>query len=305
MASRRLTRYYSDMYDIQATVQTHSRPWRSPKRGQSLSLAACLLAGMTSALELDLKMPEAAAEHAETVTAAAHATDAELRQRFHLPLPTRVSIELAAPGRFAALLPNGELVRYDGLAAAGHQYVAVDLALVGRGTLKLPEVLRHELFHVAAGTLQLPRWFDEGMAMIFAGSLFPVDASEPPVRPQLTALSELEAGFTAPDARTIREAYTEAYLFTRHLLERLGEPAAVRFLEHRRTEPAADFYRQFRGVTGYDLEALHREFRLPYTRTRPPLWSLVKRVPLFAWLAMILVAGGILKWRRLKNKDEG
>lgn len=236
-------------------------------------------------------------------------THSELLRGYGLVLPQEIHVDILPPGKFGELKPGGKDIRYDGLAAASSRYVAVSTGYIGRPRLRLAEILRHELFHVAAGPLRLPRWFDEGLAMSFSGGFFPVGAIEAPTkRDPVPPVDALDLEFASADGRTVRDAYSDSYLFTRYLLEQVGRNAVKALLKTRRKAPEEDFQQQFHRVTGRDLDVLFRDYSSRHSTFLWRFWLLARQLPLFTWvfiiLAVVLVIGGLSKWRRYKSALE-
>ena len=264
---------------------------------------------MTAAVEVSVSAPEDIDVDEEAVRAEVLKAEVALENQWGLALPGAVQVAILPPSRFRRMAPGDEFIRYDGLAAAGESRVAIDARVPAESGLRFSEVLWHELFHIAVGPLNLPRWFDEGMAMHFTGGTFPVMAgAEPPARRVLPPVSTLDLEFASDSGEVIKEAYAEAFLFVEYLSKVLGDNALKNVLAARKADPAREFGRQFREVTGRDLDALFVEYRRRRATLLRSLWNGLRQVPLFAWLAILLVIGGILKRKRLwalLEREEG
>lgn len=285
----------------EATVQTAAAAALQARMMIVILTCLLLLAGPGTPLEVLVAAPDGEDGISNVVEAEARKADETLRNQWGLFLPKEVRVEILASSRFRQMEPGDEAIRYDGFAAAGEGYVAVDAMVLRHSSLRLPEVLWHEFFHVAAGPLKLPRWFDEGMAMLFTGSHFPVMGSpEPPKRRMIPPVSTLDREFASDDGTVVRDAYAESCLFVGYLADRLGKQKLKDILASRKADSDRDFYRQFQDATGYDADALFTEYRKSHASMLRSIWRGLRLVPLFAWLAVLLVVGGLLKWKRLR-----
>lgn len=130
-------------------------------------------------------------------------------------------------------VPSGGAPRWAaGLAHPGENLVLLDAQAIRReGGVG---IIRHELAHVALGELgssELPRWFQEGMAVLAAGewdtvsALAMVRAARAPI-----PLAELERGF--PEGYSdVQLAYAESASFVEFLLTTRGVPAVRGLVE--------------------------------------------------------------------------
>lgn len=164
-------------------------------------------------------------------------------------------------------------------------------------------VLRHEVAHVliarAAGRHPVPRFFDEGLAVVAAREWQLQDRSRllmavwPLAGKDLPALREDFAGGSLQAER----AYVVSAAFVRFLLEQEGGDAAARIL--RRIREGHSFDSAVRFGIGRPLEQIQAAFWKDVD-----VWQ--KWVPLisgstgFSLLLMVLIA---LAWRRRKKRD--
>ena len=97
--------------------------------------------------------------------------------------------------------------------------------LLRRGDLS--RALRHELAHVAlfdAASRDLPRWMNEGMAMVIAGE-------KHPERIRFGSLAQLEEALLPPGTHdTIRSAYGAAERLMARMIERYGKGKVLAML---------------------------------------------------------------------------
>lgn len=167
----------------------------------------------------------------------------------------------------------------------------------------LDDLLRHEVAHVligrAAGGRPVPRWFQEGLAMI-AGQSWGLED-----RGRLTLalfadrrvpLSELDGHFAGGQG-TVQRAYTVAGAFVRDLVERHGPRAPGEILSG--LADGLSFPEAYRRATGETLAAAEDSFW-----DRQTFWY--RWVPLLTssvtlWLAITLLAVGAMAKRRARD----
>jgi len=249
--------------------------------------------------------PASAAGQKDTIENVVVKADAELRQRYGLELPSALTIVLTGREGLARFVPGDERIRYDGVALAWKNTVAVDIE--SGSVINLVTVLRHELFHLAAAPADLPRWFDEGMAMMFSGDLFPVGGEQnemsasPPtdVTPPAASLDYL---FASPDGRNVRRAYIDSDLLVGKMVEIAGGARIRQLLEKRVKAPEKPFEVVLKEVTGIDVDALYRQ--IDAERKPSGIWRVIRffgSFSVFAYIAIVLVVGGIIKRKRLRE----
>jgi hypothetical protein len=167
----------------------------------------------------------------------------------------------------------------------------------------LDDVLLHETAHVlvarAAGGRPLPRWFQEGMAMI-AGRSWGLDD-----RTRLTlallvdrpvSLAELDGRFAGGQAE-VNRAYAVAGSFVRDLLDRYGPEAAPAILAG--VARGLSFADAFFAATGTSLASAEDSFWSRQTfwyRWMPVLTSSVT-----LWLLITLLALWAIRHRRRRD----
>ena len=159
----------------------------------------------------------------------------------------------------------------------------------------LDDVLLHETAHVlvarAAGGRPLPRWFQEGMAMI-AGRSWGLDDR---TRLTLALLVDRPVSLAALDGRFLRgqaevnRAYAIAGSFVRDLFERYGPEAAPRILEG--VARGLSFEDAFFAATGTTLASAEDSFWsrqtfwyrwVPVLTSSATLWLLITLLALWA-----------------------
>ncbi len=171
----------------------------------------------------------------------------------------------------------------------------------------LEDLLRHEVAHVlaarAAGGRPLPRWFDEGLAMIAGGTWGADDHArlllELMVEPGVP-LARLDRRF-AGNQRQVAGAYAVAGAFVRELVQRRGAAAPGRILAA--VAAGVPFPAAFRAGTGATLEQAEREFWRRHSLER---WLPLATSSTTLWLGvtlLVLVAAGAARRRRRRDAD--
>ena len=155
----------------------------------------------------------------------------------------------------------------------------------------LNEVLLHEIGHIlahrAAGEQPLPRWFDEGLAMMVARRWDLEDRARlvwAMVSDTEVSLNELNTLFNKNET-SVRRAYVLAYAFTRDLLEHTGQDTPKRILA--KIQQGLPFPEAFAQTTFMTLTQAEAQFW-----SRQTLWN--RWIPVatssgMVWLAITLL----------------
>ncbi len=198
-----------------------------------------------------------------------------------------------------------------GYAVAGRRIIVLKTAFL-RGTVHADvlSTFRHELVHIlvrdAAGPYAalVPRWFNEGLAMIHTrawGLRDVVGISKHLITRKPLPLGELTRGF--PEGRSSAGvAYAQSYLFMTHLRKEYGRDAPGSIL--RRVGSGTAFNEAFHQVTGEPLYRVEAEWRrgltwryryIPMVTSGGTLWLLV---------TLLFVLGYLRKRRRNRLRME-
>lgn len=166
----------------------------------------------------------------------------------------------------------------------------------------LDELLLHELTHVlvarAAGGRQVPRWFNEGLAMMAGGPWSLEDRTRltfAMVRGTERPLAEVDELFGGEPGE-VRRAYALSGALVRDIVLQYGRPAPRRILAA--IARGESFAEAFRGATGVTLSSALRSFWQRHSfwyRWMPILGS-----SFTLWLFIILLAF-IAWWRKLRR----
>lgn len=167
----------------------------------------------------------------------------------------------------------------------------------------LEEVLDHELTHVliarAAGGGSVPRWFNEGLAMVAGNSWGLGDRARLTLvvlGGQAVPLGRVESWFGG-DAAAVRRAYLVSGAFVSDLLARHGPTSAAAILDG--VAAGLDFPTSFRRATGSDLATAEAAFwrrRTVWNRWVPVLTS-----SMVLWGAITLLALYAIRRRRQRS----
>jgi hypothetical protein len=170
----------------------------------------------------------------------------------------------------------------------------------------LADVLRHEVAHVlvyrAAGGRPLPRWFDEGVAMIAAGDWGLNDRTKlalallsSPRAADTLRLAGLDRRFAGHPGE-VETAYAVAGGFVHHLLAQHGPEAVARVLDE--VSRGLPFEPAFEKALGYPLAQVEAAFWAEQSRQR---WLPLLTSPAVLWTAVALLALLAILLRRRRD----
>jgi len=167
----------------------------------------------------------------------------------------------------------------------------------------LEDLLRHEVAHVligrAAGGRPVPRWFQEGLAMIAGQSWGLEDRSRLTLAlfaDRRVPLSELDSHFAGGQG-TVQRAYTVAGAFVRDLIQRHGPRSTGAILAGIADGlPFAEAYRRATGETLADAEDSFWDRQTFWYRWVPFLTSSV-----ILWIGITLLALWAMAKRRSRD----
>jgi hypothetical protein len=246
-------------------------------------------------------------ERVQSLIAQADAVRHELIARLGFPVLREVRVEIArTPGEMATFAPAG--APYPDYAA-GVAYselglVLLSLAPVHPGTEQdLAEVFRHELAHVALHDAvkgaSIPRWFNEGFAVLASG-----ENSFARMKTMLMAnvggslipLHDLERSFPSDETQA-QVAYAEAVDVVRFLVRREDVHRFHALVQRMREGQAFD--QSVLSAYGVELSTLELEWRDDVSR-RYTFWPI-----LLSGTGFWVVALGVFvwAWRRRRRRD--
>ncbi len=171
----------------------------------------------------------------------------------------------------------------------------------------LRSVLAHEiLHHVVAhhGGMPVPRWFEEGLCVVFAGGSFlrvGTRVERLAAMDRLPTLEEAERGFRGSAADAAR-AYEVGASAVRRMMKQHGLQSVQRLL--RETKRGAPFQAAFLRATGQRAAEFQADWREAVTPGIP--WWLFVLWERLDWALLafgaVLVAGAYVRWRLRRER---
>lgn len=205
--------------------------------------------------------------------------DKELRRRVRpmedslggrLAAPIKIVLTLT-PAEFAEITRGGVPAWAGGVAYPGQKRVVVKTPLFFNEGVPLEVLTAHELAHLsiyqAAAGQEIPRWLDEGLAMVASGEARQGSLSQlarAAAGDRLMGLPRVDwvLGFSRPDAEL---AYAEARSAAQYLIEQIGWSGIRKLLSG--VTQGREFAPVFREVTGAEYEVWQVDW-LDYARNR-------------------------------------
>jgi hypothetical protein len=232
---------------------------------------------------------------------------AELSQRLGFSPERAIQVYLC-PTQSSFDRLTGGAVPHWGAAAANPAQWRIFLKSPGAspGAELEPFTIEHELVHLTLAELswpqRLPRWFDEGAAILLSQETRhanPTVISRAMATGSLVSFDEIESLLSFPDARA-GLAYTESYHAVNFLVKRFGTEAIKKFAQALAHEP--DGRQAFHAAFGEDLwdfeveyfDYLREQFRWYFLLDESVLWG-------GAILVLVIAAYLVTRWRT-KNK---
>ncbi len=195
-----------------------------------------------------------------------------------------------------------------GLAFSGQPRLLLK-ARVGRERLK--RVLVHELCHVflglrmAAAGVQVPRWFDEGIAKYVSGDWQPEEErllAEATIRGEILGIAQLQAHFPShPEKATL--AYAESYALVKFLAEHDPATDLPRILDE--FQATGSLNRAVRRTWHVDLPTAEQQWRRTLRTVYVPRGArLDLNLAVFFAMALLVIAAYFLGKRRRRREEE-
>jgi hypothetical protein len=258
-----------------------------------------------SAPEVSVEAPPELAWAAREIEALAPAALAAAQRLTGSEDAARISIALVQEGSRAA---RAAAPWISGYAIAPDRIVLFPARVNRYPDFGLAALLRHELAHLyvaraagPAGAGQVPRWFNEGLAMAVGRepglgdrarvALAVIDDASLP-------LARLDRAFAGGEAE-VHSAYALAGDFVRELLQRHGGESAARILAG--VARGERFRDAFHGVTGQTLA----DFESSYWKRRTLLdrWVPVVSSSVVLWGGIALLALAAIRRRRARDAE--
>jgi len=171
----------------------------------------------------------------------------------------------------------------------------------------LPEVIRHELAHVylhkLVGWPRLPRWMDEGFAMLIGHQWYFGDdwlIARAVFSKETLPLLQIE-GLNLFKEGKARLAYTESYIAMAYFLEKYGWESFMLYLRELRSDD--DWDRAFMAAVGLDYAAFQAEF-IKYLEAKYN-WAMLLSDTMLLWILLVLLVLVLylFKRRMVKKKE--
>lgn len=261
-------------------------------------------------------------ERVEPLIAAAEGAKRDLEDWLGRPVLGKVRVDLArTPGEMATLAPRGAPYPEYASGVAYPELGLVLLTLTPRypsENLDVVQVFRHELAHVAlhdaVGEHPIPRWFNEGFAVMASGETSferMWTLSSATLSDRLLPLSQVERSFPN-DENKASVAYAEAADVVRFLIRREDRHrfrALVGELSSGRTLDGAA-----REAYGVDLVSLEHEWRedvakrytfWPILFSGTAVWAGVLGLFVFGWRKRRARSKAVLaRWARDEERED-
>jgi len=173
----------------------------------------------------------------------------------------------------------------------------------------LPATVTHELAHLCLAELAqpntLPRWFNEGAAILLSNEARPADPtiiSRALLTNSLVDFEEIDDLLSFPNVRAAL-AYAESYQAVNFLTQRFGREAIAKFA--RALAVQSDNRQVFQIAFGEDLWNFEAEF-FDYLRRSFRWYFLLDESLLFGGIILILLVAGFLvtRWQTKKKMQE-
>jgi hypothetical protein len=247
-------------------------------------------------------------ERIEPLIAAADEAKRDLEDWLGTSVLARVRVDVArTPGEMATLAPRGAPYPEYASGVAYPELGLVLLTLTPRyqnETFDLTQVFRHELAHVAledaVGPHPIPRWFNEGFAVMASGEtsferMFTL--SNATLWDKLLPLREVERSFPNDETK-VSVAYAEAADVVRFLVRREDRHRFRALVRELRTGRSLDH--AAREAYGVDLVSLEHEWREDVAK-RYTFWPILCSGTL-VWVGVLgLFVWG---WRKKRRRSK-
>lgn len=225
--------------------------------------------------------------------------------------PRRVITVFLCPTQYIFDRMTGGGVPHWGEAAANTALWRIYLKTPAANNARevLPATVTHELAHLCLAELAqphaLPRWFNEGAAMLLSNEARPADPillSRALLTKSLVDFEEIDDLLSFPNVRAAL-AYAESHQAVRFLTQRFGEDAITKLARAlaEQPEPRQAFLTAFTE----DLWNFETEY-FDFLRRRFRWYFLLDESFLFGGIILILLVAGFLvtRWRTRKKMKE-
>jgi hypothetical protein len=215
-----------------------------------------------------------------------------------------ISTPAAAGLSSSSIAPDFSHLEVEGVAHSRSGLIIVKSRRLHRPDSSFPGTLRHELVHVLLGRNtalgNLPRWFNEGLAMKLAGDLqwsAPVRVARMQATGDIIPYAHLDFAF-AGDSNLVANAYAQSRSMTEYLHEEIGDERFWKLVASLDRQSFDAALQEYASMTP-------RQFS---TAWRNSLWTVALVVSLmsgftaFQFMALLAVLAYLRKRRQAKQR---
>ncbi|HDL19315.1 MAG TPA: hypothetical protein ENH29_09695 [Bacteroidetes bacterium] len=239
---------------------------------------------------------------AETTLQTTDKALAEITARLKIPFSGEVNIFLAEDEKSWQKLTNKKVPEWS-QAVTKPEVGIVYVSLAKKNGKELPVVLRHELVHVLIGKNFspgiIPRWFEEGVAMIISGENFSnyiSTLSKANLTNSLLTLPEIENVLRFQQSKA-NLAYAESYFSVKMIVDALGWDALSDILK--KTRKYNRWERAFDDVLEMNQESFQwHVFKEVGKKYR---WNFIFQSDIFFWVILPFIAIIAFIFVRIRN----
>ena len=228
-----------------------------------------------------------------------------LSTRLNFSPTQRIAIFIADSQQTFDQLTGGAIPHWgEGVANARQNRIVIKSPNLTHSTARLSKLLTHELAHIYLGQFtqsgaNLPRWFNEGMAVLlssdegFSGERL----SKALISDSVIPIDEIEQMLTFPGGKA-QLAYEQSYAFTLYLKEQFGFEALLQLA--RETTPDQPFDSIFEQVTGAEIGDIEQEWvDVAEDKYR---WHFLLDFETYLWMFILLLVISGFVAIRLRNR---
>ena len=218
--------------------------------------------------------------------------------------PIRIVI-VQTLAEFAQFAPDFTHVSVEGVAHSQSGWIVVKSRALHSPDSSFPGTLRHELVHVllARNTSpgNLPRWLNEGIAMMLAGELHwsaPFRITRMLATGEVIEYAHLDFAFTSGDNHVMGNAYAQALSMTEYLRDRVGDEQFWKLVDSLKRQSFGKAVQEYASMTPLAF----------WTAWRGSLWmvalvvSLMSGFTAFQIMAVLVIVAYLRKRRQAKRK---
>ena len=228
-----------------------------------------------------------------------------LSSRLNFTPTQRITLFIADSQQTFDVLTGGAIPHWgEGVANSRQNRIVIKSPNLTHSTARLSKLLTHELAHIYLGQLShsgatLPRWFNEGMAVLlssdegFSGERL----SKALISDSVIPIDEIEQMLTFPGGKA-QLAYEQSYAFILYLKEEFGFEALLKLA--RETTPEQPFESVFEQIAGAEIGDIEQEwFDVAEDKYR---WHFLLDFETYLWMFILLLVIFGFVAIRLRNR---